>query len=116
MKICTHVISDRLYFVDNLLGLLSNAVKYSDRGATIEVHIESNHVDPIGAISSYNSFVVLSQANSPTITSRKRSSGYISSMKHLGPMLVVRVVDSGIGLSGILDNNIIIIIIIIFVF
>ena len=28
VDICTHVISDRLYFVDNLLCLLSNAVKY----------------------------------------------------------------------------------------
>ena len=40
MDVCTHVVSDRLYLVDNLLCLLSNAVKYSDRGATIEVIIE----------------------------------------------------------------------------
>ena len=40
MDVCTHIISDRLYFIDNLLCLLSNAVKYSDRGATIDVYIE----------------------------------------------------------------------------
>ena len=40
MDVCTHVVSDRLYLIDNLLCLLSNAVKYSDRGATIEVFIE----------------------------------------------------------------------------
>ena len=40
MDVCTHIISDRLYFIDNLLCLLSNAVEYSDRGATIDVYIE----------------------------------------------------------------------------
>ena len=40
MDVCTHIVSDRLYLIDNLLCLLSNAVKYSDRGATIEVIIE----------------------------------------------------------------------------
>ena len=40
VDVCTHVVSDRLYLIDNLLCLLSNAVKYSDRGATIDVYIE----------------------------------------------------------------------------
>ena len=40
MDVCTHIVSDRLYLIDNLLCLLSNAVKYSDRGATIDVFIE----------------------------------------------------------------------------
>ena len=40
MDVCTHIVSDRLYLIDNLLCLLSNAVKYSERGATIDVIIE----------------------------------------------------------------------------
>ena len=40
IDVCTHIKSDRLYFIDNLLCLLSNAVKYSDRGATVDVYIE----------------------------------------------------------------------------
>ena len=50
MDVCTHIISDRLYFIDNLLCVLSNAVKYSDRGATIDVYIDvilPNAIKPV---------------------------------------------------------------------
>ena len=39
MDICPLIITDRQYLSDNLLCLVSNAVKFSDRGATIDVHL-----------------------------------------------------------------------------
>ena len=103
MNICTHVISDRLYFIDNLLGLLSNAVKYSDRGAVIDVHIKILHADSIAA-SPLSTTRSLSQPNSPrTVVMRRNVNipfGYTSPVTE-SHMLSVRVVDSGIGLSGI---------------
>ena len=109
MNICTHVISDRLYFVDSLLGLLSNAVKYSDRGSVIDVHIEIVLADPIAIslllLSRPSSFIISSQPNSSFVSRRPTNvpSGGCTLPVPMteSHMLSVRVVDSGIGLSGI---------------
>ena len=109
VNICTHVISDRLYFVDSLLGLLSNAVKYSDRGAVIDVHIDIVLADPPIAIdlpllSRPGSFIISSQLNSLFVSRRQTNvpSGSTTPLSMTeSPMLSVRVVDSGIGLTGI---------------
>jgi hypothetical protein len=39
-KVCPFLITDRHYLTENLLCLMSNASKYSDRGAQIDVRLQ----------------------------------------------------------------------------
>ena len=78
VDVCTHIVSDRLYLIDNLLCLLSNAVKYSDRGATIEVIIEITAEETI---------------MNPTVTPVINAAGAVN--------LAIQSYDAGIQNSGI---------------
>ena len=44
-RMCEHIITDHLYVSENLLCLLNNAIKYSDRGAVIDAYIQLINVD-----------------------------------------------------------------------
>jgi CheY-like chemotaxis protein len=100
---CTSVITDSHFLKDNLLCLVSNAVKYSDCGATIDIRIS---LVPASLPAQTSSPLALASSSRSTLSLRSQSG--LSSRSHTRPqsahqtMVMVTVEDTGIGIS---DTN-----------
>ena len=83
--ICATIVTDRQYLSDNLLCLVSNAVKFSDRGGTIDVRVrlEDRYSLVRSRIGSFENLIVHTSSQELSYT----------------PMLLVTVTDTGVGLT-----------------
>jgi signal transduction histidine kinase len=90
------ITTDRQYLSDNLLCLVSNAVKFSHRGATIDVHLRLENGTPqFPSRPSVSHSPVLT--NSPSQLSSQRSDQCSDQSVQ---MVVVTVEDTGVGLTA----------------
>ena len=78
-EICQYLISDKHWFSENLLCLLSNAVKYSDKDSSVEVKIQ---------LISENSLFVSEEPEYPVVNS-KSSKSVLSSFTDLDKTCVI---------------------------
>ena len=88
LQLCPHVITDRQFFLDNLLCLVSNACKYSDVGSVVDVNIRLVSDATFFDTSSDPSFESI-PIDSPTAKKK----------------VLVSVEDNGIGISADDQNN-----------
>ena len=100
-RICSHLISDKHWFIENVLCLLSNAVKYSDNGV-VDVRIrliDSNPRDPtsVGEMS----FMQCGDHTDDTKNSKSSSNQEpdAGAQSFLKEMIMLSVEDTGIGIS-----------------
>ena len=88
--ICPNVISDKHWFSENLLCLLSNAIKYSDKGTIVDVLIE---LVPKNMILVTEDSCNMEPSNTPSSKQVERQN------KDITNMIRVSVADEGVGIS-----------------
>ena len=105
LSMCLFVITDKHWFAENLLCLLSNAVKYSDSGVvTVKVEHIAPVLEDVSNVRSdiTNSFLSLkcdSKSEGASITNLAKKQGFKDNFLAVsGPMIKISVEDSGIGI------------------
>jgi len=90
---CACILSDREWLIDNMLCLLSNAVKYSAKNSTVTVSLEivASSAAPI------QTFQSTSMANEVRAAQPIANDATMVKTEHLPLMILVSVQDSGIG-------------------
>ena len=111
-EICSHLITDKQWLQENILCLLSNAVKYSSEGmVTIALSLIQVHIPPEKMSSKVFSFMSTSLSYK-THSSRRMSNKIIACDEELPfdetqeynpslqvPFLLIEIEDTGIGMS-----------------
>ena len=102
--ICPYLISDKHWLSENVLCLLSNAMKYSDDGV-VDLRIELTEMPPQGLSPSPRKYPTMTAGGSSSFykTMRQHVSSRHASVKPLDQdlkqMVLVTVEDSGIGIT-----------------